>query len=76
MAIPELYRYGREGTYFGFRLFSIYIFDGIVQVNFSMYAIFVINYNSRFPVRDYLFPRHLCLLQCLDAKRWIRRVYI
>ena len=32
MAVPELYRYGREGTWFGIRMFMIYVLDGIVQV--------------------------------------------
>ena len=32
MQVPELYRYGREQTWFGTRLFLIYLFDGIVQV--------------------------------------------
>ncbi|KAF4615383.1 hypothetical protein D9613_002558 [Agrocybe pediades] len=31
MQVPELYRYGREGTWFSLRSFLIYIFDGIVQ---------------------------------------------
>ncbi|KAF8912178.1 hypothetical protein CPB84DRAFT_1761491 [Gymnopilus junonius] len=31
MQVPELYKYGREQTWFGTKLFLIYIFDGIVQ---------------------------------------------
>jgi len=31
MAIPELYRYGREGTWYGMKRFSAYMFDGIFQ---------------------------------------------
>ncbi|KAL0946504.1 hypothetical protein HGRIS_012720 [Hohenbuehelia grisea] len=31
MAIPELYRYGREGTWFGLKWFIIYMIDGIYQ---------------------------------------------
>ncbi|KAF9478485.1 phospholipid-translocating P-type ATPase [Pholiota conissans] len=31
MQVPELYRYGREGTWFGTRSFIIYMIDGIVQ---------------------------------------------
>ncbi|KAF8801609.1 phospholipid-translocating P-type ATPase [Phlegmacium glaucopus] len=31
MAVPELYRYGREGYWFGQKSFIIYMFDGIVQ---------------------------------------------
>lgn len=32
MDIPELYRYGREGKWFGLKWFIIYMFDGILQV--------------------------------------------
>ena len=32
MAIPELYRFGREGSWYGLRLFSIYMLDGVYQV--------------------------------------------
>lgn len=31
MAVPQLYRFGREGTWYGLRLFSIYMLDGIYQ---------------------------------------------
>lgn len=33
MAIPELYRYGREGTYFGMKMFSWYMLDAVLQVS-------------------------------------------
>lgn len=33
MAIPELYRYGREGTHFGLGMFSWYMLDAMVQVS-------------------------------------------
>jgi phospholipid-translocating ATPase len=32
MALPELYRYGREGKWFGVKLFSVFMMEGIVQV--------------------------------------------
>jgi hypothetical protein len=32
MAIPELYRYGREGEFFGLGMFSWYMLDAIYQV--------------------------------------------
>ena len=32
MAIPELYRYGREGKWFGTKLFSVFMLEGVVQV--------------------------------------------
>jgi phospholipid-translocating ATPase len=31
MAIPELYRYGREGTHFGLGMFAWYMVDAIAQ---------------------------------------------
>ncbi|KAF9532854.1 hypothetical protein CPB83DRAFT_846485 [Crepidotus variabilis] len=31
MQVPELYRYGREGRWFGLNLFLVYMFNGIVQ---------------------------------------------
>jgi len=33
MAIPELYRYGREGSYFGMKVFSWYMIDAVLQVS-------------------------------------------
>jgi len=33
MQVPEIYHYGREGTWFGMRLFFVYMFDGLVQVS-------------------------------------------
>ena len=37
MDLPELYRYGREGKWFGLKWFSVYMFDGVVQVCSSPY---------------------------------------
>ncbi|KAJ3576870.1 hypothetical protein NP233_g101 [Leucocoprinus birnbaumii] len=31
MQVPEIYHYGREGSWFGMGLFFIYMFDGLVQ---------------------------------------------
>ena len=31
MAFPELYRYGRERTWFTLKLFFIYMIDGVIQ---------------------------------------------
>lgn len=33
MALPELYRYGREGKWFGVKLFSVFMFEGVFQVS-------------------------------------------
>jgi hypothetical protein len=35
MAVPELYRYGREGYWFNQKSFVVYMFDGLVQVSAS-----------------------------------------
>ena len=32
MDFPELYRFGREGRWFGMGLFAIYMLDGVMQV--------------------------------------------
>lgn len=32
MAVPELYRYGRDGKLFGLKRFAIYMIDGVYQV--------------------------------------------
>jgi hypothetical protein len=32
MALPELYRYGREGKWFGVKLFTVFMTEGVVQV--------------------------------------------
>ena|ERR1700722_2539891 len=34
--IPELYRYGREGYWFGLGSFIVYMFDGVYQVSAYM----------------------------------------
>jgi len=33
MQVPELYRYGREGRWFGMKSFFIYMTHGIFQVS-------------------------------------------
>jgi phospholipid-translocating ATPase len=33
MALPSLYRYGREGKYFGGKLFLVFMSEGVVQVS-------------------------------------------
>jgi phospholipid-translocating ATPase len=37
MNIPELYHYGREGKWFGIRLFAVYMLDGVYQVCFPWF---------------------------------------
>jgi len=41
MNIPELYRYGREGTWFGLGTFFLYLLDGLYQV--SVFCVFSVN---------------------------------
>ena len=31
MQVPELYRYGREGSWFGLKWFCLYMLDGVYQ---------------------------------------------
>lgn len=37
MALPQLYRYGREGKWFGVKLFSVFMMEGVVQVGQKLY---------------------------------------
>ncbi|KAJ3502673.1 hypothetical protein NLJ89_g8781 [Agrocybe chaxingu] len=46
MEVPELYRYGREGHWFGLRHFIIYMIDGVVQ---SAVIYFLILYTYMSP---------------------------
>lgn len=39
MALPELYRFGREGKWFGMRTFIIYMIDGVYQVRLLSYLL-------------------------------------
>ena len=36
MALPQLYRYGREGKWFGVKLFTVFMLEGIVQVGLNL----------------------------------------
>ncbi|KZT27329.1 phospholipid-translocating ATPase [Neolentinus lepideus HHB14362 ss-1] len=45
MALPELYHYGREGYWFGTKLFLSYMFDGFVQSAVIFFLIFY-SYNT------------------------------
>jgi hypothetical protein len=38
MAIPELYRYGREGLWFGVMPFFIYMMEGVYQVRVYLHS--------------------------------------
>ena len=39
MAVPELYRFGREGYWFNQKSFVIYMLDGLVQVSASFHLL-------------------------------------
>lgn len=36
MALPQLYRYGREGKWFGVKLFTVFMMEGVVQVGLDL----------------------------------------
>ena len=38
MELPEVYHYGRRGTWFGLTSFFMYMLDGVVQVSFYPYC--------------------------------------
>ena len=38
MALPELYRFGRESKWFSMRLFNIYMADGVIQASSVLYS--------------------------------------
>jgi hypothetical protein len=38
MALPALYRYGQEGKWFGPKLFSVFMLEGVVQVSRATYS--------------------------------------
>ncbi|KAI9508448.1 phospholipid-translocating P-type ATPase [Russula earlei] len=42
MAIPQLYRYGREGKWFGSKLFTVFMLEGVVQ---SAIVFFILLYG-------------------------------
>ncbi|KAK7061656.1 phospholipid-transporting ATPase [Favolaschia claudopus] len=46
MAVPELYRFGREGTWFNLRSFAVYMIDGVYQ---SVILFFFIKYAYEAP---------------------------
>lgn len=46
MAFPELYRYGRERTWFSLKLFFIYMIDGVVQACYIVCRLLGANHSS------------------------------
>ena len=39
MDLPEVYHYGRRGTWFGLTSFFMYMLDGVVSVSFYPYVV-------------------------------------
>lgn len=50
MALPELYRTSREGSWFGLRQFVVYMIDGVYQVRLFFdalqYVVFIVTPKS------------------------------
>jgi len=39
MALPELYRFGRESKWFSMKLFNVYMADGVIQASSVLYSV-------------------------------------
>ncbi|KAI0053960.1 phospholipid-translocating P-type ATPase [Auriscalpium vulgare] len=72
MAIPQLYRYGREGKWFGAKLFTVYMVEGVVQ---SAIVFFIILYgyfsptarNDGYDVAQYEFATVMAISAAIAA---------
>ncbi|KAI0256565.1 phospholipid-translocating P-type ATPase [Lactifluus subvellereus] len=72
MALPELYRYGREGKWFGVKLFTVFMMEGVVQ---SAIIFFVLVYayfstsarNDGFDVARYEFSTTMIISAAIVA---------
>ena len=62
MALPELYRYGREGHWFSMKLFLAYMMDGILQVRFRLSSLPISSVVTTFAVGNHFLPHPLRLL--------------
>ena len=56
MALPELYRYGREGHWFNMKLFLAYMIDGIVQVRSEVFPLLALPTLIAIAVGAHLLP--------------------
>ena len=56
MALPELYRYGREGHWFNMKLFIAYMLDGIMQVRSGSHPLLALLTPTTFAVGVDLLP--------------------
>ena len=61
MALPELYRYGREGYWFNMKLFIAYMLDGIMQVCHKICSSQTLLVLITFAVGAHLLPHPVCL---------------
>lgn len=66
MAFPELYRYGRERTWFTMKSFVVYMIDGIVQVCYMFAS--AIGINPWYLVSSGVLHHHVCLLNNNNAE--------
>ena len=73
MALPELYRYGREGHWFSMKLFLAYMLDGVVQVPSKVHLSQILPGLITSTVDNHLLP-HLLRLPCAHFPiGWLRR---
>ena len=73
MALPELYRYGREGHWFNMKLFLAYMLDGVVQVRHKIYRLPTSSVLITFVVGVHLLPHPVHLRGAHFPVRWLRR---
>jgi phospholipid-translocating ATPase len=72
MAIPELYHYGRRGTWFNLKSFFIYMLDGFVQVRIRYHCYG--QSNLHMPGYNYLFPHSLRVRVTDISQGWLRHL--
>lgn len=71
MALPELYRYGREGLWFGTVPFIIYMLEGVYQVSCSVQLAWRTNSPPYYAERRGVLPDPLLLRLHHFSKGWI-----
>jgi len=76
MALPELYRYGREGHWFNMKLFLAYMLDGIVQVRPRIHFLQSLPMLIAYAVDDNLLPHPVHLRGSHFPIGWLRRLPI
>ena len=73
MALPELYRYGREGYWFNMRLFLAYMLDGVVQVRHKTHHLPTFPTLIAFTVGAHLLRHPVHLRGAHFPGGWLRR---